>query len=200
MENDPNGPDAGSSDSYEGYYDYGPRVLLERLALVGFMGASAALTGHAMACRLGLPLLAIDRMVEHEAGMSLSQLQRRRGELSRRTLELKALRRASRERPAGIVVVGDGALMAPPARALVRSHMQLVYIHRPMGALTQAVATELATDPGRYPELGDATASGLAKLFDERKPGYLAADHTIDAGTLHPQRVADALVRDLALL
>lgn len=187
----------------EGYYDYGPRVQLPRpLALIGFMGAGTHLTGHALASKLGLPLLPIDRHVEHEAGMSLSSLQVQRGDGARRALEHESIARAARERPSGIVVLGDGALLQRATLNLVCAQMDLIYIERPLDALYDAVRQELADSPGRYPEfvLKPPTREDLQTLLAEREPGYQQAKHGLHAERLHPQRVCDALVEELDLL
>lgn len=201
--------DSGSTSAgaaaYEGYYDYGPRAILERpLGLVGFMGSAVTTIGHAMACKLGLPLLQVDRHVEHRAGMGLAALQLRRGEAERRRLEYEALAKAARERPAGVVVLGDGALLSPESQALATEQLQLVYVRRSLPVLHGAVVKELSTSPERYPEFALSGApqrsESLRPLLDMREPGYLVADHVFDAERLHPQRVCDALVSHLRLL
>lgn len=187
------------------YYDYGPRVVLERsLGLVGFMGAGTAQVGNALAAKLGLPLRIVDRQVEHEAGMSLAALQLTHGIAARRAREHDALARSVREAPPGILVLGDGALLDPRNRRLVQTAVQLVYLQRPLPVLRHAIGVELAAAPGRYPELVVSgrvpSEADLAELLAERAAGYAIAERTFEANRLHPQRVSDALTRELGLL
>lgn len=201
--------DSGSTSAgaaaYDGYYDYGPQTILERpLGLVGFMGSAVAAIGHAMACKLGLPLLQVDRHVEHQAGMGLAALQLRSGEPARRRLEYEALARAARERPAGVVVLGDGALLSPQSQTLAAEQLQLVYVRRPLHVLHAAVVKELSNAPERYPEFAlsgpPERSDSLRSLLDVRAQGYRLAEHVFDADRLHPQRVCDALIAELRLL
>lgn len=192
-------------ERYEGYYDYGPRVILQRpIGLVGFMGAGTPRIGHALACRLGLPLLQVDRLIEHDAGMGLSALQLRRGEPVRRQMEMEVMARAARERPAGVLVLGDGALLDAEAQRLASEQLQLVYVRRPVAVLRQAILQEIEAAPERYPEFalaGLADGSGvLDRLLEQREPGYRMAERVFDAERLHPQKVCDALVTQLGLL
>lgn len=188
------------------YYDYGPRVLLPRpLALVGFVGSGVRQVAHDLAARLGLPLHDIDRMVEHHAGQSLSAVQLERGEVVRRAFEKRAIGQAIRSQPAGILALGDGALMDRKTRNLVRRETTLVFIERPVDEQRARAERGLARNPGLYPELvlgglpeGDDAA--LTRLWAQRKAGYSMARERIEAGTLHATRVADLVIERLQLI
>jgi len=186
------------------YYDYGPRVALERpIVLTGFMGAGVSHTGHALSSVLGLPYIELDRRIEHHAGMSLAQLQLSRGERARRDLEATLLVDAVAERPMGVIALGDGALLRADSLAWVTSKACLVYLERPEDYLFTQIARELGEQPARYPELaaraGTADETHLRTMLGERKPGYQAAAHHIPAAELHPSRVSELVRACLSL-
>lgn len=187
------------------YYDYGPRVTLERpVLLVGFMGARVSHTGHALSSVLGLPYVELDRRIEHRAGMSLAQLQLTRGERERRDLEAALLVDAVEERPAGIIAVGDGALLRTDTLDVAVARTRLVYLERPAAHLFQTIDRQLQDQPARYPELVFAQRKAperalLQALLDERLPGYRAAHVSIDAADLHPTKVSELVRAELGL-
>ena len=188
-----------------GYYDYGPLVTLPRsLSLIGFLGAGTLHLGHSLASNLGLPLIDVDRRIEHHAGMSLSQLQLQRGESVRRQWEHWVLRKAVREQPYGIIVLGDGALLQAESSLLVTEHTLLLYLERPMEYLQRAIAHERTTHPARYPELAlpahtPPTTAQLSSLLEVRSVSYRAATRVLHGGYEHPTKICQRLQRELQL-
>lgn len=96
----------------EGYYDYAPRLQLEQhVLLTGFIATETRSIGYRLAALNGLPFADLDRMIEHQAGMSIWKLVWTQGERHYRFLERECLRRELDARPFGILTLGDGALI-----------------------------------------------------------------------------------------
>lgn len=188
----------------DGYYDYGPRVVLERpIALIGFMGCRVAATGYSVAAVTGLPYSEIDRLIEHRAGMSRSQLVLEQGRAALDALEAELIDRATAQRPPGLIVLGDGALLSPAAQQKLSQETTLVYIKRPLGILFQEVRGQLQRGQRSWPEFALAPPDGIEELrdlFEARRPGYERAAITLDGFDHHPRKVADALIERLGLL
>lgn len=134
-----------------GYYDYHPPRYPEiPIALIGFFGAGHDRIGNQMAAMTGLPYTELDRSIEHSTGRSVAQLVLEEGESSYRATERDRLQRALEERPAGIIVLGEGALADPTSRALVAEKSVLVYVHREPDEL----AARLRSQQERFPATG----------------------------------------------
>lgn len=179
------------------YYGHGPLIDLDRpLCITGFMGARVEATAKSIAALAGVPVVELDREVEHRAGKSLSHLVLKEGAERRRSLELEALERAVQGRPK-IIAMGDGALLNPKAADLVAAKATLVYLEWSLVELASSVRERLAENPGRYPELllqDHPTALGISPLLAERAPGYKRADFVVQGKGQPPWRVAQAIL------
>ena len=82
-----------------------------QIVLIGFLGVDQHGLGRDLAALSGLPLIEVDRWVEHAAGQSLVALVQTQGIEALRQLEDRFLAQALTTRPPGIVVLGDGALI-----------------------------------------------------------------------------------------
>ncbi|MED5373897.1 MAG: shikimate kinase [Myxococcota bacterium] len=163
-------------------FDHGPSLLLDKpLCITGFMGARVDATAKAIAALSGLPVLELDRQIEHDSGKSIAHLVLREGQDKRRLLERAALDKALSGRPR-VIALGDGALLDPRSAVAVSQRARLVYLEWSIIELSAAVRERLAESPGRYPELPGAdhiSALGLQPLLQERLPGYLRADLSV---------------------
>ena len=111
------------------YYEPGPLVLLQRpVVLIGFPGVDQHGLGRDLAALSGLPLIEVDRWVEHAAGQSLVGLVQTQGLEAVRQLEDRFLAQALAARPPGIVVLGDGALLKEANLRQVLAKATLVYL------------------------------------------------------------------------
>lgn len=187
----------------EGYYDHHPTTYLARpLALVGGFGSGAALVAHALSARTGLPFADLDRWVEHAAGSSIAALLVRTGEHRYRELARQGLDQALRSAPPPVIALGPDVLQDRECRRRARAEATLVYLRATPEELARRVRAQLAEQPARFfPHLRDdeVSAEALAALLEERRAGYEVAEHVIDIGDRHPQRVATELAERLGL-
>ena len=135
----------------DGYYDdYHPQVSLRcPIALVGVLTEPARRLGHWLAAMEGLPFVDLDRRVEHTAGCSLWALVAARGEAHYRALEARALDAALRERPAGVLVGGDGLALASANRDRLRAQTHWVGLTASAATLT-TIAQQAAQVPSGH--------------------------------------------------
>lgn len=188
-------------DDHDAYYGYAPTVVIDRpLAIVGFVGSGVVDVGGALSQRTGLSLIEVPRWVEHAAGKSLSHLAFTEGEPRLRALEREAVARALRDRPVGIVTLGDSTLVDDEARAQLLSQATVVYVARDLDFLIAAVREELARAPGSVRELmhhSHVDDAAIAALFAERRASYERAHVIIEAGTRPSTAIAEELLLGL---
>ncbi len=117
----------------DGYYDHHALLVLERhLVLAGPVTDDTRRIGHSLASILGLSFIDLDRRIEHDAGASIWDLARNEGTASLRRRETLALREATRDRPYGVLVLGDGALIARQNQIHVTHDARLIVLdYRP---------------------------------------------------------------------
>lgn len=149
----------------------GPRTL----ALIGFMGAGKTLVGALVAERAGADFHDLDLMVEDEAGMAISDIFATRSETAFRAIESRLLPRALE--PGSVVALGGGTQVDDRNWDLIRERAMTVYLKASFDTLWARISGLEITRPlaaGR-------PRAKLEALFEQRRPRYEQADHTVDA-------------------
>ena len=184
-----------------GYYDPYPLVYLDRpLCLIGFMGSDVHSVAYFLSTLSGVPFVELDKLVEHDVGMSLAQLYLEEGEERWRRLESKYFARALKMKPARIICLGDGALLNEESALLCERHADLVYLRRPQQTLYERVIQRRKESPQRFPlwvRQPPETIHELLPLLAEREPSYERADLLVDAGEMGGLETAQRLARRL---
>ncbi|HKK50108.1 MAG TPA: shikimate kinase [Myxococcota bacterium] len=179
------------------YYDPHPRLRLSKaVVLGGQIGCGAPAIGRNVASRTGLSFSEVDRVIEHEAGMSLARLVFEDG-LER--LEMRAelvLSRLVHQSPRGIIVL-DRAWIPETARDLLRRQCHFVHVRRPMEYLVERFDAERRRS-GDWIFEGSPEAARAAgdpgSVFDRREPRLRESRIVLEAGDQHANRVADLLL------
>jgi XRE family aerobic/anaerobic benzoate catabolism transcriptional regulator len=154
-----------------------PAARHRRIALIGLRGAGKSTLGAALAERLDMPFLELDRLIEQESGLTLSLIFDFRGQSGFRQLERQCLEDVIQRHPRFVVATG-GSLASEPAtferllfscftvwlRASPEEHMQRVIAQgdmRPMSNNRDAM-------------------SDLKRILAEREVLYSKADVHVD--------------------
>ena len=157
--------------------------------LVGMPGSGKSSVGPALAERLGVPFVELDREVERAAGKSVREIFAEDGEARFRELEAAALVAASAQDPS-VVSCGGGVVLEPANRVTLRASGEVVFLDVPIEVLEARVAP--AADRPLIRERGD-----LARLYSERRSLYREfAAHVVD-GTGSIDEVADRVREEL---
>lgn len=168
----------------EGYYDPHPLLTLDRhVALAGLVTADTRRIGHQLASLTALPLIDLERRMEHEAGQSVWELVFQEGGREFRELERRCLARALLERPCGVLVLGDGTLLDESSRRSVAAATRLVALERDLPNCYWRLQTLQRERSQRcwhpfYPELLQSIDQ-VRPFYQERQPTLAAARHTI---------------------
>ena len=186
-----------------GYYDYDPILSLQRpIALTGFIGSGADGLGQAFSQRTGVPLVELDRWVEHRLGCSLSASALTGGEAPQRRAERELLPRALEEKPCPVIVLGDGTLLDKKLLALVRANTWLVYLRVPFDVAFADLQQERVPRTSLYPWLGHrpTDVKDVWPVFEPRMVGYEAAHRIIDRGDLSAIKASQILMDEAPVL
>ena len=185
-------------NSLSNYYEYGPLVLLQRpVVLIGSLGVDQHGLGRDLAALSGLPLIEVDRWIEHEAGQSLVSLVQTQGIEALRQLEDRFLAQALTTRPPGIVVLGDGALIKEANLRQVLDKATLVYLKLSLASTYWKLRHQAV---GSHPLLLQPPESTdeLRPLLAERQGGFDQAHVTLDMDEMTPEAALRHLLDKLS--
>jgi shikimate kinase len=196
--------------------DHRPSTI-DRIFLVGFMGAGKTTVGQLLAQRLGWSFVDLDDRVRAREGREIADIFRESGEDYFRKVEHECLRelmgedRVPRNNPtlsgetrarqgwgkrlaftagAGIVVaLGGGAFVqAENAAMLPQSGAPVIFLDADVQELRRRCLGESVVRPLLRDE------NQFRQLYEARRSGYMAADFRLDTGGKTPQQVVDELL------
>ncbi|MCG8462990.1 MAG: hypothetical protein MI919_42440 [Holophagales bacterium] len=176
-------PFAGPDSEPSGYYDYAPRVVLDRhVAITGLRSEETRTIGYRLAALVGVGATDLDRTIEHASGSSVWNLVWTKGEAEYRRLEKQALRRALRAEPPAIVIPGDGALIDAENRGWLAEQTHLIALDLDLANCYWRLAgTERAGMDFWHPlHTGPLVRfEQIRPFYEARRPGLDAARHRI---------------------
>jgi len=157
----------------------------KRIALVGLRGAGKTTLGAALAAELAVPFVELDREIEREAGISLSEVFLLYGQTGYRRIERRCLERMIEAHPEMVMSVGGGIVSEPDTYNLLLLSFFTVWVKASPG---EHMARVVAQGDLR-PIQGNAEAmSDLNRILDAREPLYRKADTTLDTSGESPEQ------------
>ena len=157
------------------------------LALIGFMGSGKSVVGALVARRTAAPFHDLDRMIEDEARMPISEIFASGGEAAFRTLEARVLPGALE--PGSVVALGGGTLINDANWLLVAGTSSTVYLEVPFETMWQRIRKLT----GR-PLASGRSRQEVQALFERRRSRYEQAVNRVN-GDRPPEVVADEVVK-----
>ncbi len=145
----------------------------DNLILIGYMGAGKTSVGEACSelCEAGL--LDTDELIEHETGMTISQIFDEQGEEAFRDLETDMIRRLIDRCDHCIISVGGGLPLRKENRELLRRLGTVVFLR----VKRDTVLKRLAGDTTRPNLMGDNRAARVDDMLTVRNPIYADCAH-----------------------
>ena len=145
--------------------------------LAGFMGSGKSTVGRLLARHLLWNFLDLDGVIERHEGRSVTRIFSESGESAFRDSERHVMRQVVLK-PSTVVALGGGTLIDADNQIRCRRHAALVWLRCPLEVLEARCARDedLAAKRALW---GDRAA--LQQRYDERLPGYEAAEFVVDA-------------------
>jgi len=154
-----------------------------RIALVGLRGAGKTTLGAALARELQRPFVELDREIEREAAVSLSELFMLYGQAGYRRIERRCLERVLDAHDRVVLAVGGGIVSEPETYHLLLDRCFTVWVKaEPEEHMGRVVAQ------GDFrPMEGSAEAmDDLRRILAAREPLYRKADAVVDTSGADP--------------
>ena len=167
-------------------------VRFKRIALIGLRGAGKSTLGQALANHLHRPFVELDREIEREAGISLSELFLLSGQAGYRRIERRCLQRAIDSPRDMVLTVGGGVVSETETYRLLLANCFTIWIK---AAPEEHMARVIAQGDTR-PMAGHAEAmEDLKRILESRKSLYGQADRELDTAGHTVQQSLSALKR-----
>jgi XRE family aerobic/anaerobic benzoate catabolism transcriptional regulator len=164
----------------------------DRIALIGLRGGGKSTLGGLLAAELGFPFLELDRAVEQESGMGLSELFEMFGQPTFRRMERAALENALATNGRFVLATGGGLVTEPATFELLLASCFTVWVR----ASPQDHMNRVTAQGDLRPMAGHARAmDDLVAILQSREPLYAKADLTVDTSGKTPEQVLRSLTR-----
>jgi shikimate kinase len=155
---------------------------VERVYLVGFMGAGKTSVGRALAAQLGWSFVDLDVEIERSQRMPVRDIFSKSGEARFRQLEREHLKQLS-ERPRVVIALGGGASVDPDNRLVMDSTGTSVWLNVPFEIAARRVSMDGTRPLFKDPEHAE-------RLYQTRLPIYKLARIHVLADNRPPAEIA----------
>lgn len=173
------------------FASHGPPLRTRRIALIGLRGAGKTTLGRMLAERLRLPFIEIDREVEREGRMDLSDIFALHGREGFRNLERSVLQRLVRDEMAAVIATGGGIVAEAETFAFLLDACMTVWLRASPEEHLQRVQEQGDLRPMRDSR---HAMDDLRTILSSREPLYAKADFTVDTTGQTAQQSLQALL------
>ncbi|MEW6227361.1 MAG: 3-dehydroquinate synthase [Bacillota bacterium] len=158
--------------------------------VTGFMGTGKSSVGRCLAKNIGFAFLDTDTIIESEAGATISDIFRTRGERWFRQMEARVVRRAAKLNST-VISLGGGALIDRRNVDTAKRSGVVVWLRVSPEAVLARLSSDTVNGIDARPVLGgEADIERLRFLMRVREPGYRQAHVTVDTDGKSPGEVA----------
>ncbi|MDA1098220.1 MAG: helix-turn-helix transcriptional regulator [Proteobacteria bacterium] len=162
-----------------------------RIALIGLRGAGKSTLGRALAQRLALPFVQLDKQIEEKAGMGLDEIFDLLGRAAYRRLERQCLEQVIESHPRAVLVTGGGLVTEPGTYERLLSSCYTIWLR----AAPEAHMARVAAQGDQRPMAGNREAmQDLHRILDGRESLYRKADASLDTTARTQAACLDELV------
>jgi XRE family transcriptional regulator, aerobic/anaerobic benzoate catabolism transcriptional regulator len=148
-----------------------------RIALIGLRGAGKTTLGTALAKELGYPFVELDREIERDAGIGLSEVFMLYGQAGYRRIEARCLERLLESHSQMVLTVGGGIVSEPETYQSLLRNCFTVWIK---AAPEEHMARVVAQGDMRPMQGHEEAMDDLKRILNARESLYQKADVMVD--------------------
>lgn len=167
----------------------GKKSIMKNVVLTGFMGTGKTSVGRILAARLNKPFIDVDKKIEIENKMSISEIFEKYGESHFRQIESDVIARLSRHTNM-VIATGGGTVLRRENRIRLMKNGIIISLIASVGTI------EERTSFGRRPLLDTGTSrrDAISALLEKRSHLYEQAEYIIDTSGYSPQYAAEKII------
>jgi XRE family aerobic/anaerobic benzoate catabolism transcriptional regulator len=156
-----------------------------RIALIGLRGGGKSTLGKLLSAELGVPFIELDREIERQSGMALTELFEMFGQATFRRMERAALEATLLEHPRFVLATGGGLVTEPSTFELLLTSCLSVWVR----AKPEEHMRRVVEQGDLRPISGSSRAmDDLVSILSSREPLYAKADVTLETAGQAPQQ------------
>lgn len=171
-----------------------PAARHRRIALIGLRGAGKSSLGAALAERLEMPFLELDRLIEQESGLTLDLIFDFRGQSGFRQLERQCLEAVIQEHLRFVMATGGSLVSAPGTFERLLSSCLTVWVR---ASPEEHMKRVMAQGDMRPMANSRDAMSDLKRILAEREALYSKADIQVDTAGRSFEESVEILVQAL---
>ena len=166
---------------------------VQRVALVGIRGVGKSTLGPLLAQRLAMPFVELNREIEKEAGLAVSEIFTLYGQQGYRVLERQCLERITLNHPKVVLATGGGIVAESATYELLLSSFFTIWLKASPEAMFDRV---LAQHDARIAsvELRNEALENIERTLDARRPLYELARASLDTTSKTVEQIVTELV------
>jgi XRE family transcriptional regulator, aerobic/anaerobic benzoate catabolism transcriptional regulator len=149
----------------------------DRIALIGLRGAGKSTLGARLAREIGAPFIEMDREIEKDSGLPLSELFSLYGQSGYRRFEARSLARVIQEHPRAVLSVGGGVVSEASTYDFLLANCFTIWLRASPAEHMQRV---IAQGDMRPMAESHEAMEDLKRILGGREPLYRKADQTVD--------------------
>src|SRR5712691_253618 len=165
-----------------------------RIALIGLRGAGKSTLGSALAERLEMPFLELDRLIEQESGLTLNLIFDFRGQAGFRELERQCLESVLQRYPCFVLATGGSLVSEPGTFERLLSGCFTVWVR---ASLEEHMQRVIAQGDMRPMANNRDAMSDLKRILAEREVLYSKSDIQIDTAGRTFEESVETLIQAL---
>jgi len=168
----------------------------QRIALIGIRGVGKSTLGPLLAERLGMPFVELNREIEKEANLAVSEIFTLYGQHGYRVLERSCLERVVAEYPEVVLATGGGIVAESATYEVLLSSFFTIWLKAKPRVMFERV---LAQHDARIAstQLRDEAVENIGRTLEARRPLYELAHSSFDTSGKTLDQIVTALVATL---
>lgn len=168
----------------------------QRIALIGIRGVGKSTLGPLLADRLGIPFVELNREIEREANLAVSEIFTLYGQHGYRVLERSCLERVVAEYPDVVLATGGGIVAESATYEVLLSSFFTIWLQAKPRVMFERV---LAQHDARIAstQLRDEAIENIGRTLEARRRLYELAHSSFDTSGKTLEQIVTALVATL---
>lgn len=168
-----------------------------KIFLLGFMGVGKTTIGKKLAAVLSYPFIDLDARIAEKHNMSVPDIFRYFGETFFRKCETDMLHDLIQSKESFVLACGGGTPVYHNNMETMNAAGTTIYMHAGIDFLISRIKQSPVVRPMVKKHTENSSENGLSALFEQRKPVYEKALHTVDVEKLPSNEVIERIMEIL---